>query len=97
MGKDPGIPPPPGMTEVAAPPPNQSVCPKRVIGNRPKLFRIRLLWLFGPVLKVVLPDISPVSMAGIFRGQHSVLWCSWLGSGVFMVVRWAFVFLYMGD
>ena len=30
--------------------------------------------LFGRVLKVVLPDVSPVSVAGIFRGQHSVLW-----------------------
>ena len=29
--------------------------------------------LFGRVLKVVLPNISPVSVAGIFRGQHSVL------------------------
>ena len=29
--------------------------------------------LFGRVLKVVLPNVSPVSVAGIFRGQHSVL------------------------
>ena len=28
------------------------------------------------VLKVVLPNVSPVSVAGIFSGQHSVLWCS---------------------
>ena len=27
--------------------------------------------LFGRVMKVVLPNISPVSVAGIFRGQHS--------------------------
>ena len=27
--------------------------------------------LFGHVLKVVLPNVSPVSVAGIFRGQHS--------------------------
>ena len=26
--------------------------------------------LFGRVLKVVLPDVSPVSVAGIFRGQQ---------------------------
>ena len=38
------------------------------------------LGLFGRVLKVVLPNVLPVSVAGIFRGQHSVLWCSWLGS-----------------
>ena len=48
--------------------------------------------LFGRVLKIVLPNISPVSVAGIYRGQHSVLWYSWLGSGVFLAVRWAFVF-----
>ena len=30
--------------------------------------------LFGHVLKVVLPNVSPVSVAGIFGGQHSVLW-----------------------
>ena len=30
--------------------------------------------LFGRVLKVVLPNVSPVSVAGIFRGQHSVIW-----------------------
>ena len=39
--------------------------------------------LFGHVLKVVLPNVLPVSVAGIFRGQHSVLWCSLLGSGTF--------------
>ena len=39
--------------------------------------------LFGSVLKAVLPNVLPVSLAGIFRGQHSVLWCSWLGSAVF--------------
>ena len=27
--------------------------------------------LFSRVLKVVLPNVSPVSLAGIFRGQHS--------------------------
>ena len=43
--------------------------------------------LFGRVLKVVLPNVSPISVAGIFRGQHSVLWCSWFGSGLFMAVR----------
>ena len=41
--------------------------------------------LFGRVLKVVLPNVSPVSVAIIFRGQHSVLWCSLLGSGVLLV------------
>ena len=29
--------------------------------------------LFGCVLKVVLPDVSPVSVAGIFRGQEPEL------------------------
>ena len=29
--------------------------------------------LFGRVLKVVLPNVLPVSVAGIFRGPHSVL------------------------
>ena len=29
--------------------------------------------LLGHVLKVVLPNVSPVSVPGIFRGQHSVL------------------------
>ena len=29
--------------------------------------------LFGHVLKVVLPNVSQVSVAGIFRGQHSAL------------------------
>ena len=29
--------------------------------------------LFGRVLKVVLPNVSPVSVASIFRGQHSGL------------------------
>ena len=43
--------------------------------------------LFGRVLKVVLPNVSSVSVAGIFIGQHSVLWYSMLGSGVFMAVR----------
>ena len=47
----------------------------------------RFFGLFGRVLKVVLPNVSPVSVAGIFRGQHSVLWCSLLGNGVFMAVR----------
>uniref|UniRef100_A0ABM5FK34 Extracellular tyrosine-protein kinase PKDCC isoform X1 n=1 Tax=Pogona vitticeps TaxID=103695 RepID=A0ABM5FK34_9SAUR len=35
--------------------------------------------LFGRVLKVVLPNVSPVSVAGIFRGQHSV-------AGIFRVL-----------
>ena len=45
--------------------------------------------LFGHVLKVVFPNVSPVSVAGIFTGQHSVLcsgvlclgvlWCSLFG------------------
>ena len=38
--------------------------------------------LFGRAVKVILSKVSPVSVAGIFRGQHSVLWCS-----VFMAVR----------
>ena len=33
-----------------------------------------LFGLFGRVLKFVLPNVSPVSVAGIFRGQHSMLW-----------------------
>ena len=33
----------------------------------------RFFGLFGCVLKVVLPNVSPVSVADIFRGQHSVL------------------------
>ena len=32
--------------------------------------------LLGHVLKVFLPNVSPVSVAAIFRGQHSVFWCS---------------------
>ena len=43
--------------------------------------------LFGHVLKVVFPNVSPVSVAGIFRGQKPVLGCSWLGSAVSMAVR----------
>ena len=35
--------------------------------------------LFGCALKVVLPNISPVSVSGIFRGQQSMLWCSLFG------------------
>ena len=47
--------------------------------------------LLGHDLKVVPPNASPVSVADIFRGQHSVLWCSLFGSWVFMAVRSAFV------
>ena len=36
--------------------------------------------LFGRVLKVVFPDVSPVSVAGIFRGQQPVF--SWALIGV---------------
>ena len=37
--------------------------------------------LFGCVLKVVLPDVSPVSVAGIFRvGTLSMLCCCLLDS-----------------
>ena len=43
--------------------------------------------VFGRVLKVVLPNVLPVSVASIFRGQQPVLWCSWLGSAAFMAVR----------
>ena len=36
---------------------------------------VGFFWLFGHVLKVVLPNVSPVSVAGLFRGQLT-LWCS---------------------
>ena len=47
---------------------------------------------FFHFLKVVLPNVSPVYVASIFREQHSVLWCTWLRSPVFMAVGYAFVF-----
>ena len=50
------------------------------LGNSVLLGCCGFFGLFGRVLKVVLPNILPASVAGIFRGHHSVLWCSLLGS-----------------
>ena len=58
--------------------------------------------MFGCVLKVFLPNVSPVSVARIFRGQETEL-CLYsdavcLGSCVFMAVGSVFVlFRRLGD